>query len=65
MAASIPRFVSLEVRTVDAFCRLGFLATIRRRAFIAVLRMQTVIHVALEVASAMKPRARTNEDVRR
>jgi hypothetical protein len=50
VATSIPRFVSLEVRTIDTLCRLGFLATLWRWAFIAVLRMETVIHIALEAA---------------
>ena len=39
MAASIPHFVSLEVRTIDTLCRLGFLATLWRWALIAVIRM--------------------------
>src|SRR5580658_6465966 len=60
---SIPRFVSFEVRTIDTLGRLGLLATFWRRALIAVVRMETVIHVALEVVSAMKPRAGANETV--
>ena len=51
------------MRTVDTFGRLGFLATLRRWAFIAVFRMKTVIHVSLELACAMKPRSRANEAV--
>ena len=41
VATSIPHFVSFEVRTADAFCRLGFLATLWQSALIAVLRMES------------------------
>lgn len=63
MAASIPHFISLEVRRSDSLCRLGFLARFWQRAFIAVLWMQTIIHVALEIAGAMEPRASADKDV--
>ena len=63
VAASIPHFVSLEVRTIDTLCRFGFLACLRQRARIAVLWMEAVIYAALEVAGAMKPRADANEAV--
>ena len=63
MATSIPRFVSTEVRTIDALCRLGFLTGFWLWALIAVFRMETVIYVALEVAGAMKPWAGANETV--
>jgi hypothetical protein len=63
VAASIPHFVTFEMRTIDALCRLGLLARSRQDALIAVLWMETVIYVALEVTRAMKPWASTNEDV--
>jgi hypothetical protein len=63
VATPIPRFVSLEVRTIDTLGRFGFLATVWRWAFISVIRMETVIHVALKFAGAMKPRASANEAV--
>jgi hypothetical protein len=63
VAASIAYFVSLEVSAIDAFCRFGFLARFRRGAGIAVVRMETVVDVALEFVSAMKPRAGANEAV--
>jgi hypothetical protein len=63
VATSIPHFVSFEMCTADAFCRLRFLATLRQLAFITVLRMEAVIDVALKFTSAMKPRASANEDV--
>jgi hypothetical protein len=63
VAPSIPRFVSLEVRTIDTLGRFGFLATFWRWALISVLWMETVIHVALELTRAMKPGASANEAV--
>jgi len=63
VATSIARFVSLEVRTIDTLCRLGFLASFWRWAFIAVLWVETVVHVAPEIAGAMKPRASADEDL--
>jgi hypothetical protein len=63
VATSIPHFVSFEVGTIDTLRRLGFLTTLWRWAFIAVVRMKTVIHVALELTSAMKPRTGANEAV--
>ena len=61
VAASIARLVALEVRAIDALGLLGFLAAFWRWAIIAVLRMETVVHVALEFVGAMKPRASANE----
>jgi hypothetical protein len=43
-------------------CGLGFLATLWRRAFIAVFRMVIIIYVATEVIAAMKPRTGADED---
>jgi hypothetical protein len=63
VAASIPHFVSFEVRSSDTLCRFGFLAGLWQGALIAVLRMETVIYVALEVAGAMKPQASADENV--
>jgi hypothetical protein len=39
VAATITRFIALEVRAIDPFCRFGFLATLRHWSFIAVIRM--------------------------
>jgi len=63
MAASIPHFVAFEVRAIDTFCRLGFLASGWHRALIAMRRMEMVIYVALELSCAMKPGAGANESV--
>ncbi len=62
VATPVPRFVSFEVGTIDTLCGLGFFAALWRWAFVAVLRVETVIHVALEVAGAMEPRAGADED---
>jgi hypothetical protein len=37
--AAIPRFVSLEVRTIDTLRRLGFLAGFGRWPLVSMLRM--------------------------
>jgi len=63
VATSIPSFVSTEVRTIDTLRRLRFLASFWSWTLIAVLRMETVIYVALEVAGAVKPWASANEAV--
>jgi len=55
VATSIPHFVPLEVRTIDTLGRFGFLATFWHWALVTVIWMETVIHVPLEVASAVKP----------
>jgi hypothetical protein len=51
------------VRTIDTLRRLRFLASFWKWTLIAVLRMETVIYVALEVAGAVKPWASANEAV--
>jgi hypothetical protein len=66
VTASITHFVPFEVgNLIETLSRLGFVATVWLWALIAVLRMETVIYVALEVVSAMKPRASANEDATR
>jgi len=47
---------------IERLSRLGFIATGWPWAGIAVLRMETVVYVAMEVGWAVKPRARPNED---
>jgi hypothetical protein len=63
VATSIPHFISCKVRTIDTFCRLGFLASFWEWALVAVIRMETVIDVTLKVTSAVIPRASANEAV--
>jgi hypothetical protein len=48
MSTTVLLFVSFEVRTIDTFCRLGFLATFWHWALIAVIWMETVIYVTTE-----------------
>src|ERR1035441_5124126 len=60
VAASIPRFISLELIGGSAL-RGGFLASFWQRAVIAVLRIEGIVYVALEVAGAMKPRSNADE----
>ena len=57
VAASIAHFVSFEMGAIDALSLFGLLTHLRRRALIAVVRMETVIYVAVEFCSAMKPGA--------
>jgi hypothetical protein len=62
VAAPITHFVSFEVgNLIDALSRLRSIANPWRWAFIAVIGMITVIHVASKVVRAMKPRAGANE----
>jgi len=63
VAASIAHFVSFEVgNLIETFSRFGFIATGWPWPAIAVLRMETVIYMAMEALWAMKPRADPNED---
>ena len=61
MAASIPHFVAFEVRGVDPLSRLRLLASLRHRAFIAMIWMEMVIYVSSKFGRAMKPWARSDE----
>jgi hypothetical protein len=63
VAASVTGFVSLEVRAIDLLRRFGLFATLRRWSFIAISRMKTVIHVALEILRAMEPWSGADEAV--
>ncbi len=66
VAMPIANFISFEViNFVETFCGLGFLATCRPWAVIAMFGMKAVIHVAAEVFRAMKPRASADEDAAR
>ena len=63
VTASVAHFVAFEVlNLIEMFIRIGFFATGWLWAVIAVLGMETVIYVAVEACSAMKPRASANED---
>ena len=60
VATPIPRFISMKVGSVDMLVRP--LAPFGHRAFVSVVRMEMVIHMAAEVGGAMEPRANTNKD---
>src|ERR1035438_6713381 len=62
VATSIAHFVSFELHIFDALCRLRLLANFWHGTLIAVIRMETVIYVAVELIGAMKPWAGANED---
>lgn len=63
MSASVAHFVTLEVRNlIEMLIGIGFLATGWPGAIIAVLRMETVIYVAMKFGRAMKPWARAKEN---
>src|SRR5580693_9139267 len=62
MAASVPHFVPFEMRGIDTSCRFRPLTHLGHGALIAVIRMETVIDVAVEMFVAMKPRANADED---
>src|SRR5271155_3511491 len=61
VAASVTRFVSLEVLLrVSVVCG-GFLAALGHCALVAVFGIVGVVYLAAEVGWAMKPRSGTNE----
>jgi hypothetical protein len=63
MAAPITYFIPFEMGHVLGMrCGLVFVATLWRRASIAVFRVIIVIYVATEVIAAMKPWTGTDED---
>jgi len=61
MAASIARFISLEM--LDFVNRMrGCLATRRHRPFITVIRMEAIVYMPCKAFRAMEPRSRANKD---
>lgn len=63
VAMPIAHFIPLKVRNLaGTLSRFGFVAAVRPRTVIAMIRMEMVIHVAMEVRRAMKPWAGANED---
>jgi len=62
VTAPITHFISFEVRNfTHRLGRLRFFATVWPWAFIAALRIVSVIYVALELGMPMEPRAGANE----
>jgi len=63
VTAAIANFIAFEMRNlIRTIVGLGFIATIRLRAYITVFRMEAIIHVAAEVIRTMEPRASSNKD---
>jgi hypothetical protein len=62
VAATVALFVSFEVRGIDTFMLVSFLAGFWHWAFVAVIGMEVVVHVAAEVVRTVKPRANADED---
>src|SRR5580698_4457589 len=60
VAASIARFIAFELSGVSALGR-SLVAHFRRRAVIAVMRIERVVYVSLEVFRTMKPRTYPHE----
>jgi hypothetical protein len=62
VATAVAHFISFEVRNlIDALIRLGFLAALRSGSSVAVVRMVTVVYVALKIFRPVKPRASADE----
>ncbi len=63
VAASIAHLVAFEVcNLIEALGRLRPIPNFRHRAFIAMLWMETIVHMAAEVGRAVKPWAGADED---
>jgi len=63
VAVPIPHFISFEVVIlIEMVGRVRPVATVWRGAAIAMLNIEMVIYVALEMCRPMKPRAGANED---
>jgi hypothetical protein len=59
---AIVRFICFEVgRVAGGLFRIGLIAGVWGRAFVAVRWIVMVIHVALEIVGAVKPRAGADE----
>jgi hypothetical protein len=62
VAAPIPHLISLKVSDpINGLSGFRSIANSWRRAFVSVIWMEMVIHVATKVVSAMKPGAHANE----
>jgi len=53
----------MEVTGVDTLRRIEFFTALRHRALVAVFRMEMVIDVAAEIASAMEPWAGADKNI--
>jgi len=62
VAAAVAHFVSFEVGLIYTPCRIRPLAAVWHGALVAVVRMERVVHIAVEFMWTMKPRASPNKD---
>jgi hypothetical protein len=63
VAAVIPNFIASEmVDMIEVIRRIGVFAMLRQRPAITVVNIKTVIHMAVKVRGAVKPRADADED---
>jgi hypothetical protein len=62
MPLSVSHFVSLEVSLIDMLRRIGSLAAAGHRTSVTMVRMEAIVHVAVEIARPVKPRTDTDED---
>lgn len=62
MAASVPHFISFEVRSVDTLGRFRPLAPFWHWALVAVLWMEMIVDMPTKFGRSMEPGANTNED---
>ncbi len=62
VAAAIAHFVSFEAHRFNSLVWLWLIANLGRGTLIAVIRMETVIYVAGELLSTMKPGPGADED---
>lgn len=63
VAATIADFVSVEViNPTDRMSRVRVVAGVWHRTVVAMVRVEVVIHVAMEVVGTVEPRASTDED---
>jgi len=60
---AIAHLVTLEVvHMIDAVLRTGVLPSLRKRAVVATLNVEVIVDMAAEIARAMEPRTRADED---
>src|ERR1700685_1631688 len=63
VSVPVMHFVALEVRNlVEVICRIGLVPFVWCGALIAMLWVEAVVYVAMEVVGTVKPRAGADED---
>jgi hypothetical protein len=62
VTAAVAHFVAVEVIPIDTLRFIAPIAASRQVASISVIAIEMVVHVAVEVAVAMKPRTSSDEE---